>query len=337
MQLRLKQSAKVLNWAAQVIGLAFGMMTIGYFVGRLLVGERLWVIELISSLMPTILFPTFIFAIYPVITRRKRLALVHVPALALMIIQYTPQLLPHFNNLDPENDLRVLTYNLASISTDSARLANVIRSANADVVALQELLSPTAAALTEELADLYPYHALHANDAFARGVGIFSRYPIVDDLYLDHMVLGGQRVRLVFEETEITIFNVHPVSPRTLPPFDSSVRGQEIVSVLEMAAHDANPHLLVGDFNITDQTEDYAHIAAGYGDAFRASGVGFGFSFPNLTRFGRLARLVPPFIRIDYVFYDEHWGALTARVLGDHGGSDHYPVYAELTLFRSSG
>jgi endonuclease/exonuclease/phosphatase (EEP) superfamily protein YafD len=271
------------------------------------------------------------------ILRRGRLFLALIPALLLFGAQYINFFLPNYVQV-PESarGLRVLTFNLGSYVQDYDRVVALIRSANAEIVAVQEMLSPLASVLTTELADLYAYQALHPRDDFARGVGIFSQYPILEDMYLDQIVLGGQRTRIsLSDEQTITLLNVHPVPPRIFGGFDSTVRSEEIAASLDLATSETNPLLLIGDFNITDQTEDYARITARYDDAFRESGTGFGFTFPHLARIATPLRVLPPFLRIDYVFFSSHWISLDAYVLPDHGGSDHYPLYAELALIQA--
>ena len=325
---------KTAGWAASVLSLLYGGLTAGYLIGRLLIGERWSLIELANSLMPLPLLPMFVGGPLLLGLRRWKWSLIYLPALIFFTAQYSPLLLPNPAAPITAPRLRVLTYNLGSVVADAGHTAAVIRSADAHIVALQELLSPVAERLVADLADLYPYHALHPSDYYARGVGLLSKYPITDDVYLNQIALGGQQTRLALAaDTTITVLNVHPVAPAArLLGIDSARRSQEISYALDLAAQVTDPLLLVGDFNITDQTEDYGRIAARYADAFRASGTGFGASFPNFTRFAHQLRFLPPIIRIDYVFYDAHWQAVDAYPLADHGGSDHYPMLAELAF-----
>jgi endonuclease/exonuclease/phosphatase (EEP) superfamily protein YafD len=329
-----KRGLKSTSWIVSMLCLLYGGLTAGYVLARLIIGERWSLVELANSLMPNPLLPLFIAVPILLVLRRWRWSLIYAPALILFTVQYGPLLLPNPAAPVEAPHLRVLTYNLGSVVEDAGHTAEVIRSANAQIVVLQELLSPVALRLQRDLADLYPYHALHPNDSYACGVGLFSQYPILDDTYLDQIVLGGQQTRIALAaDTPITVLNVHPVAPAArLFGLESALRSQEISYALDRAAQVTDPLLLVGDFNTTDQTDEYARIAARYGDAFRASGFGLGASFPNFTRFAHRLRWLPPIIRIDYVFYDANWQAVSAYTLGDHGGSDHFPVLAELAL-----
>ena len=59
-------------------------------------------------------------------------------------------------------------------------------------------------------------------------------------------------------------------------------------------------------------------------------GWGFGFSFPSPTRrFGGKISF-PSLVRIDHIFYSDHFYAARARTVSDSAGSDHRPVIADL-------
>ncbi len=92
------------------------------------------------------------------------------------------------------------------------------------------------------------------------------------------------------------------------------------------------PVVLLGDFNLTDQTDQYRRITGSLRDAHRAAGWGFGHTFPAHGRIYVLPIPVP-LIRIDYVFYSPGLAAIETH-LGENAGSDHRPVIATLTLSR---
>ena len=122
--------------------------------------------------------------------------------------------------------------------------------------------------------------------------------------------------------------------------FSTRPRGQEIDSVLEQAAQDTGAVLIMGDFNMTDQNEDYQRITARFGDSFRAVGRGMGFTFPDLSTFQSLPDYWPlpvrlfPFLRLDYVFHNASFRPITAHIWPNAGGSDHRPVWVELALIN---
>jgi endonuclease/exonuclease/phosphatase (EEP) superfamily protein YafD len=322
------------KWSVRAAGWLYAGLSLLYIVGRFTVGEQWTFIEVGDSLTPAILLPVCVLLPLVLLQKRWRLAAVLLPALVMLVVHYAPFFLPDEKSVpDDALRLRILTFNIGSRVDDYPRMMALIRSVDADIVAVQELLSAPAAELSAGLSDVYPYRALNPIDIFAGGVGIFSRYPVSDDRYLSDMSLGGQRTRIALSDMQaITLMNVHPVSPRIIGGYNSSRRSTEIDFLLGVAAQENNPVLLTGDFNLTDLTDDYGKIAPFYGDAFKDAGTGFGTTFPNLGKFARPLGLVPPLIRIDYVFFSAEWIAIDAHVLPDSAGSDHYPLFAELAL-----
>jgi endonuclease/exonuclease/phosphatase (EEP) superfamily protein YafD len=107
-----------------------------------------------------------------------------------------------------------------------------------------------------------------------------------------------------------------------IPPYAAD----EIASLAQMATN-SGPGILMGDFNLTDQNDNYTLLSdAGLTDAFRAAGWGFGFTWPSRSRIGLLRLLV----RIDYIWHSAHFRTIHAWV-GPDAGSDHLPVLARLT------
>jgi endonuclease/exonuclease/phosphatase (EEP) superfamily protein YafD len=332
----MRQISKKLTIAAQVTEWIYAGAILVYLIGRLLMGERWTWVEIGNSLLPMLLFPALFFLPLALLMQRWKLLFINLLPLGLLAVLYLPFFLPKPTvPLENRTPLRLLTFNLGSYIRDETQLVSIIRSTDAEIVALQELLPSQTQTLTRELAAVYPYQALHPIEGFARGVGIFSQYPIASDRYLKELSLGGQRTRLIYNDSLFTIFNVHPTSPRVLGGFDSSLRRSEIEQIIALARVEVYPVLIMGDFNITDQNDDYAKITAHYGDTFRAVGTGFGLTFPNLAQFAQPLGLFPPLLRIDYVFYSAAWIPIDAYVIQENGDSDHYPLYVELSLTSS--
>ena len=106
------------------------------------------------------------------------------------------------------------------------------------------------------------------------------------------------------------------------------------------------PSILLGDFNMTDTYDEYAHIsAAGLKDAFKASGKGRGSTLPRRVGpwkrnkwLNGLIRWVPlpPMFRIDYIWHSDHLRSLDCWV-GKDAGSDHMPVMAVMAFMEGEG
>jgi vancomycin resistance protein VanJ len=172
---------------------------------------------------------------------------------------------------------------------------------------------------------------------------MLSRYPLTADEYWRTVSvpqsMGHQRVEIDVDSVRFTLYNVHPIHPAmTGRLFDPIPRALEITELMARAGEDDGTVVLMGDFNLTDLSEDYAHITARYGDTYWEVGWGMGFTFPDfsqpqaLPRFLSNTTALPPFIRLDYIFHNKGVQPLEAQVWPDAAGSDHRPLYARLAL-----
>lgn len=328
--------------ASLLIGLCGGGLT-AFLLVRPLTGDR-WLPVAVGNTILHLLLPGAA-ALLPltVVRRRWRCALSLTLPTAAFLTSYGLMFLPRtLHAAEDGPQLSLLTYNIHNEHDALAPMIALIREADADVVAIQELDHGGAAVLSAALADVYPHQALHPADIFV-GQGVFSRYPLLADEYWQ-ITLGHQRVVIDLDGTPVALYNAHPVHPflfhaEGIPGFDPSRRRQEIDVVLGRAAAEAGPVVIAGDFNMTDQTDDYRLITARYGDAYRAAGWGMGFTFPALDT--RQARPLPlrdlplpirPLARLDYVFHSEQFQAVEARVWPTSGGSDHRPLLVRLAL-----
>lgn len=316
----------------------------------LAVGEQLALVGLFNTLLPTLLLPAFVFAALGLLRRRWGLALAQVPAIVAFVAYYGILFIPQQTAVDPNaRQLSVLTYNLHAEWAQYDPIVALIREADADVVALQELGSPAAKVFAEQLADVYPYQALHPQDAdFIWGQGVLSRYPIIEDTYV-HTTFGQQRVVLDVDGRRVAMYNMHPPPPFSRTPagyiYDPQQRSADLTIALDQASTETGPVILAGDFNMTDRTDDYARVAARFHDTFREVGWGLGFTLPDYSHpqaFAFAVRLpawlklpwlpVPLLTRIDFVFHDESFDSVEAKVWPTSGGSDHRPVLARLAF-----
>ncbi|HYO87211.1 MAG TPA: endonuclease/exonuclease/phosphatase family protein [Candidatus Limnocylindrales bacterium] len=292
-----------------------------------------------SSLMPALLFPALPLVIITGLLRMSRLALLLAPIGMAFALFYGGLFLPRpAQAASPGPALVVYTHNLHAMTDGLQSVAAEIRASGADVVALQELTEPAAEFLGAVLIDLYPYQSVNPVGWSTSGTGILSRWPLQDaETWLSSMV--QMRVTVNGPNGPFAFYSAHPPPPSWwLQPFDISDRAYSLTTILDRAAQETLPVVLAGDFNLTDQTSDYQRILnAGYYDSFRQIGWGLGLTFADFRVYFPLLAVVPPFIRIDYVFFSEGFSAIEASAGSSAAGSDHYPVRAVLALNASGG
>ncbi len=249
---------------------------------------------------------------------------------AVFVWIYHPYLLPR--NPDVPADLPRLTLMTFNIKATSEGLLDAIRSADADIVALQEL-NMEAAQTVEALLSLYPYQRLHpqSEDEF-KGQGIISRFPILEDDYWEYpdvpFTLGHQRVEVEFEGARIIIYNTHPWPPLVWESgYDDESHRLVMEDILRRTDGEDGPLLILGDFNMTDHFSEYHQLRERYTDSYRVAGDGMGYTYPNF-RF----RPFPSLLRLDYIWHNADFITVDSVVWPEHGASDHSPVRSVLAF-----
>lgn len=309
----------------------YGAGATGYTLLKLAVGDSLPLTFYLNVFVHLLWIPALALLPY-FLWRRNRLVsgLLALPA-AAFTLSYAPMFMPKAITIPPgAREFTLATFNIYKDAYDHRRTIQTIHEMDADIVALQELTRDAAQAISRALADEYPYRAFHPNRRDpAAGQGVLSRYPILDDEYWV-IRRGHQRVTIDLDGTHLTLYNTHPHQTFAHWAFEMQWRTEEIDEVLRRAAEDAGPVILAGDFNMTDQTDDYARVAARYQDAFRASGWGLGYTFPDTTN--ERWPFLPLLARIDYIFHNAALTTAEIHVWHSAGGSDHRPIKAKLAL-----
>lgn len=338
---------KWLTTGIKVIRHLFWLGILLYGIGALLaillvysVSDELALVGFLAYIFPFVLAPAVLLSPLSLVAKRWRTACLLIPVAALFLWLYGTLFIPKDHDHPSDTPFfTLMTFNLDRETRDHSPVYAVIRQANADIVAVQEVTPPMLAEIEAELADIYPYMALHPANQYrsrgAQGVGILSRYPILED---DYRVIARdyQRVVLEINNTPVALYNVHMVQPLAIRPsrFRFDIHRQEVEFLLSQALADELPVILAGDFNMTDQTDDYQLVKAHFTDAFRKLGWGMGFTYPgeskNPFRLIRLPNIA--LLRIDYIFYNERDFSLFDIELLASGGSDHRPIRASLGL-----
>jgi len=230
--------------------------------------------------------------------------------------------------------LRVLTFNIhGGLGTDGAfdyeRLAAVIRAAEPDLVALQEVDQGTARSAGADqpalLAGLTGLHVAYGKamdyDGGLYGEAILSRAPLSAERihalpqWAPHepRCLLATRVTPAGWPRPLAFLNTH------LEHQDAPLRLAQAEAVAGIEA--AEPAILCGDFNATPESEPMRAVLRGWTDATAAPGL---LSFPATAST----------VKIDYVLFRPAgaFRVVSAETLDARASSDHRPVLAVLEL-----
>ena len=92
--------------------------------------------------------------------------------------------------------------------------------------------------------------------------------------------------------------------------------------VLESKMDSPYPTIICGDFNDTPVSYAYHNLSKDMQDAFVEKGKGLGKTFANPT----------PFLRIDYLLFNNIFKVNEYKTFGEEVLSDHYPILAKFTF-----
>jgi len=301
-----------------------------YVVARAVFGVDFWFVALLSNFMHWLTLPALV--VLPLLVWQRawlRAALWAVP-IVFFVVNFGGLFVVRPAEVPPGAvTLRVMSYNIGAGYAHPQTLQPVLLASNADLIALVEVSAWQATELGQDpaLLQAYPYRFLYGDGS--AGKGLFSRYPILEHTLFELEIKRPHLLAKVDVQGQVlTLLISHPPRPGFRangkifgdhPAFEAEIGG--------MLAH-IDPHtptLLVGDLNMVDQNPNHRRLrAAGFSDAFRAAGWGFGATYP--------AKL--PLVRIDYIWSSPHFIPLASAVGGD-GGSDHLPIISDLAFIKT--
>jgi endonuclease/exonuclease/phosphatase (EEP) superfamily protein YafD len=303
--------------------------------------QGVWWLELTNIFALCLFAPLVILAPAALLSRRRGLLGAVVIGCAVFVGLFGSQLIPPAARAHTGPRLRVATFNVHSSLAEPqvADIIAAIRAAPADVIALQELSIPAAAAIQQHLAHDYPYQALVPSVAHI-GMGLISRYPL--DVRSQQSA-PVQIAQLRRDDASVTVVNVSLTGPelkrrrlpivrwvKTIRAYRINKRSREVEQLLRTIEQVRGPLVVAGDFNLSDREPDYAQFAARLHDSFRETSWGFGYTFPSSIDLAGVP-ISFPLIRIDYI-----WSAggvvPAATQVACGGGSDHCMVIAEMQV-----
>ncbi|MBK8019906.1 MAG: endonuclease/exonuclease/phosphatase family protein [Chloroflexi bacterium] len=338
----------MVRWIANAISLlaSAGLVVIDLFVLlHITVNERVEWIAASNNVAVWVLLaaiPLLLLILAIPIGRRWR-ALLALPALVALLISQGPLFLPDGAILASEVRFTVASFNATAqqdVPEQAPLRAQAMLSTGADILGIQEFdFPPRYIPLLEET---YPYY-FTPSDLIGTGhdmpYALFSKYPI-DPSEVEVIAERPDRQRPVaarfvvtIETQPISVYVMHTVKPdiALIPPwYDAWERRAGTLDVVARVGEDDNPVIVLCDCNMSDQTADYARMAELLADSWFERGSGFGFTVPAVS-----FRAPFPFMRVDYIWHSDGVQTESIHVGQDNGGSDHFPVIAQMSLLSA--
>jgi vancomycin resistance protein VanJ len=254
-----------------------------------------------------------------------------------MAMPYWPVLIPRQASAfaDTRQDqLRVMTFNINFNNHNVEGVAELIAMEQPDIIAFQEMTEVFATVLHDKIGEAYPYQSI--DHSWALKMIIMSRYPIeAQPKHPD--AVRAQHALISTPSGPVMMWNVHPN-----PAVSSGWEAQRalLALVAQDVAEEERPVIVLGDFNSTDQSENYRLIANHLSDVHWTVGQGFGFTFPDFSGaiepdqpwYIQTMLQVRPLVKIDHIFVSQHFTPRSTYVVSQSYGSDHLPVVAELIM-----
>lgn len=237
------------------------------------------------------------------------------------------------------SDLRLLTYNIGTDQVSGystvklSSLRWLVEFVHADIAVFQE-----CNVSEEDLKVAFPeYDVSSTFDACMVTRYVVSSTDLRDreDIRALHGSGVINRFELLTPRGSVSLLNLHLETvrkgleqilndPLSLPASlanNINLRRVESSAARRWAARASVPSIIVGDFNMPQESRIYRNYWRGYGNAFANCGRGFGYTKVS----GKSG------IRIDHVLYDSRMECTSAFVLSSLGG-DHRPLFATLRL-----
>lgn len=237
----------------------------------------------------------------------------------LLVPYYLPSSLPAVATGGEKVSL--VSLNVYTANNDKRAVIDYLRKRQADLVVVMEVDELWEQALAE-LKDLYPFQFIQSRpDNF--GIGLLSREPLAESRFVN---AGGTHVPTIVARVERAERAFLIVATHPLPPIGASntrERDAQLRAVADTVKASPLPCVVVGDLNATPWSSAFRDLTARSGLRDSALGRGVQGSWNAKS----------PLIRIpiDHVLVPASVTVLS-RAIGQHVGSDHFPVEVEFVL-----
>lgn len=290
-----------------------------------------WLASIVRALQFHLGLLLLVIALAAAFGRGRRLFLATLPPMLFLLLPVLWQCFPKAPPpaIDPDIPaLRVMSANLHMDNPQHAPMIDVIRSADPDVLLLQEYTSAWHRDLRKALEAEYPYTRFDPRDG-SFGEAIYSRVPLSTEAPFILTFAGGEspqaRAIVRLGGHPLVLYNLHLLPPRTLEYVaDGRV---EFADLLDHLSREKSPVLIAGDLNLTETSPQHAALLRrGFQDAWPLAAHGRGATWPENSIFHYL-----PGLRLDQIYLDR-------RLTCSHiqtvmlPGSDHRGIIAEVGM-----
>lgn len=316
-----------------------------WFAFFLLLGDASGFLGLLNAVAIWFFLPLPLVLLFIPYTRQNKLWMPAFVAALGFFLLWGQLLLPKSNSSPPAESLKVMSFNILGRAGEIQPILDTIRAEELDLLFVQELTPEAAAILSVQLAGAFPYQILEPDER-ARGMGVFSRYPLKQtDIALAGIWMGRPQVlSMDWQGSSVTLVNFHTVATGTLWPrwvrhsFENREQALQHLADFVAAQAEFEPVIVAGDANITALNDAYKTLTTVMTDSWVEAGQGLGHTFPGPISEGndyaQISFFRVPYwlVRIDYIFHTQQWATVAIRLADFNGGTDHRGIIAEFVL-----
>ncbi len=217
----------------------------------------------------------------------------------------------------------VYSANINKTNTEFAKLRSVFMETDSDILLLLEVMDKHIDPL-QPLIDEYPYQIVNLNvGSSGTGTVLLSKFPVLEQSVTKYSEFGNMLISATLEinKRRVSFYAAHFPRPRFGQQF--SAREKQFVSLAREIEGLSTPVIVAGDLNAAPYSPLFENLIMTSG--LRDSRAGFGWlpSWP--------AYCPPCWLPLDHILVSQDVHVVN-RAVGSYIGSDHFPVYAELSL-----
>lgn len=287
-------------------------------------GEYLDAGELVSHFRFLYFLITLVLVVPVAFLRKKAIVISWIFLLVMTILPMMPLILQVDHTLiSPTAErIKILQLNLwgGKNSNREGVLENV-RKFDADILVFSEITPPWEKFFDTELG-AYGFRSVETRFG---GIAVYSKFPLTATRVIYYGEVHRPRIETVvnLKHKQFLLIAAHTLIPKYM-----SARNGEMAEIAADAAKSKIPVVLAGDLNCSPWSFYFARLQRDGKLVDTEPGFGLQCSWPTaiLERF-RTA----PFIPIDHFLVSDHFNVVN-RQLGTRDGSDHLPVFVDLTL-----
>jgi endonuclease/exonuclease/phosphatase (EEP) superfamily protein YafD len=219
------------------------------------------------------------------LARRRMLTILAAVLSVVMIGVQLPRFIGPEKTDVPSVAVRVATANLGFGQADPGAITELALS-SADVLVIQELTPAAAAGLSSAGLDETFGHRVLNPEERAFGIGVWSRYPILDSAHIDGYQMPMLRTRIQVPGVKFvpTVLAVHLAAPWVQPLHYFRDDLARFPDTLREVSRDAGAGAVIvaGDLNSTIDMQPFRKfLAEGYRDAGEQAGAGLTRTYPS--------------------------------------------------------